>query len=123
MELNEPDSVDRLFKYTDEALLHGVVLNAGGPPTGTPLKTTMSQWDEAYQLVMRWKIELATRLAPVLAEHNYGRMLFIESQSVKQPLPSLVLSKDRKSTRLNSSHVAISYAVFCLKKKKLLTVS
>src|SRR5439155_10882336 len=25
---------------------------------------------------------------------------------------------DRKSTRLNSSHVAISYAVFCLKKKK-----
>src|SRR5207253_9548113 len=27
------------------------------------------------------------------------------------------LSADRKSTRLNSSHVAISYAVFCLKKK------
>src|SRR5439155_18402254 len=27
---------------------------------------------------------------------------------------------DRKSTRLNSSHVAISYAVFCLKKKKML---
>src|SRR5207253_10877710 len=27
-------------------------------------------------------------------------------------------SRDRKSTRLNSSHVAISYAVFCLKKKK-----
>src|SRR5690349_24203189 len=28
------------------------------------------------------------------------------------------LRKDRKSTRLNSSHVEISYAVFCLKKKK-----
>src|SRR5690625_5992722 len=28
-------------------------------------------------------------------------------------------SGDRKSTRLNSSHVAISYAVFCLKKKKM----
>src|SRR5699024_11471928 len=27
--------------------------------------------------------------------------------------------KDRKSTRLNSSHVSISYAVFCLKKKKM----
>src|SRR5690625_6618201 len=27
--------------------------------------------------------------------------------------------QDRKSTRLNSSHVAISYAVFCLKKKKI----
>src|SRR5690349_23679316 len=29
-----------------------------------------------------------------------------------------VLARDRKSTRLNSSHVEISYAVFCLKKKK-----
>src|SRR5947207_3676107 len=28
------------------------------------------------------------------------------------------LSRDRKSTRLNSSHTVISYAVFCLKKKK-----
>src|SRR5215510_15800740 len=28
------------------------------------------------------------------------------------------IARDRKSTRLNSSHVAISYAVFCLKKKK-----
>src|SRR5690625_6237838 len=31
--------------------------------------------------------------------------------------PSLARRADRKSTRLNSSHVAISYAVFCLKKK------
>src|SRR5690349_23703251 len=31
----------------------------------------------------------------------------------------LLLEQDRKSTRLNSSHVEISYAVFCLKKKKL----
>src|SRR5690349_24004374 len=30
----------------------------------------------------------------------------------------LVQTRDRKSTRLNSSHVEISYAVFCLKKKK-----
>src|SRR2546430_12590458 len=37
--------------------------------------------------------------------------------------PTLVLShnKDRKSTRLNSSHSQISYAVFCLKKKNLRT--
>src|SRR5207253_6596191 len=31
---------------------------------------------------------------------------------------SVIWRGDRKSTRLNSSHVAISYAVFCLKKKK-----
>src|SRR5690625_5330967 len=33
-------------------------------------------------------------------------------------LPELTEDGDRKSTRLNSSHVAISYAVFCLKKNK-----
>src|SRR3712207_8400517 len=35
-------------------------------------------------------------------------------------LYSVTFNKDRKSTRLNSSHANISYAVFCLKKKKLL---
>src|SRR2546426_7460756 len=33
-------------------------------------------------------------------------------------LLSPVFARDRKSTRLNSSHLVISYAVFCLKKKK-----
>src|SRR5690625_7130062 len=34
------------------------------------------------------------------------------------PATAVIRVEDRKSTRLNSSHVAISYAVFCLKKKK-----
>src|SRR3712207_8988231 len=33
-------------------------------------------------------------------------------------MPSILSTPDRKSTRLNSSHANISYAVFCLKKKK-----
>src|SRR3989442_6633561 len=37
-------------------------------------------------------------------------------EGVGQDLP--LVRRDRKSTRLNSSHVRISYAVFCLKKKK-----
>src|SRR3712207_7356439 len=41
-----------------------------------------------------------------------GRSLFV----TRQPLAQIV--RDRKSTRLNSSHANISYAVFCLKKKK-----
>src|SRR5436305_5347931 len=39
------------------------------------------------------------------------------SMKRKASAPSLMRRKDRKSTRLNSSHVRISYAVFCLKKK------
>src|SRR2546426_6054096 len=37
---------------------------------------------------------------------------------VQLHLPDHVSQRDRKSTRLNSSHLVISYAVFCLKKKK-----
>src|SRR5436305_3621691 len=36
----------------------------------------------------------------------------------RPPHPRVTTCQDRKSTRLNSSHVRISYAVFCLKKKK-----
>src|SRR5437899_8818350 len=42
-----------------------------------------------------------------------GRPVWVEQDAV----PLRV--EDRKSTRLNSSHLGISYAVFCLKKKKL----
>src|SRR5699024_2379791 len=44
-----------------------------------------------------------------------GKHYLVNSLHKTTPLK---MTKDRKSTRLNSSHVAISYAVFCLKKKK-----
>src|SRR5690625_6073192 len=48
-------------------------------------------------------------------DHLYASRVFIDHFK-KNPIEDLV---DRKSTRLNSSHVAISYAVFCLKKKTI----
>src|SRR5690606_40834144 len=50
-------------------------------------------------------------------KETYPQVLFID---INMPLMNgweLMTSIDRKSTRLNSSHVKISYAVFCLKKK------
>src|SRR5438876_7879707 len=38
------------------------------------------------------------------------------------PVPLLGSGRDRKSTRLNSSHPSISYAVFCLKKKRNISI-
>src|SRR5438477_7155078 len=38
------------------------------------------------------------------------------------PFPIRVSAGDRKSTRLNSSHMSISYAVFCLKKKNMTAI-
>src|SRR5690554_7166629 len=62
----------------------------------------------------------AKRFARQLSSHADINLLcdtFATATGVEilKNIPSLV---DRKSTRLNSSHVRISYAVFCLKKKK-----
>src|SRR3712207_8880659 len=43
--------------------------------------------------------------------------LMYETQKENRKSDELMMNKDRKSTRLNSSHANISYAVFCLKKK------
>src|SRR5690349_22005457 len=56
-------------------------------------------------------VPLGARVRRV-GEHLVGVVVFDET-----PGPAA----DRKSTRLNSSHVEISYAVFCLKKKKIKT--
>src|SRR3712207_7036314 len=55
--------------------------------------------------------------------HSYGRF-DLPTGSQHQLVESLkkLCSLDRKSTRLNSSHANISYAVFCLKKKKNITL-
>src|SRR2546426_5505979 len=51
-----------------------------------------------------------------------SRKLFMEayhkSMAGLERRRSIIKYRDRKSTRLNSSHLVISYAVFCLKKKK-----
>src|SRR5438874_5186034 len=53
-----------------------------------------------------------------LFRSRFGKSRFrlLSRKSIRQALPKLS-NRDRKSTRLNSSHVEISYAVFCLKKK------
>src|SRR3712207_8271690 len=62
-------------------------------------------------------VELVGGVEPavVLLVQGDGVALAVE---VAAPLGLDVLDQDRKSTRLNSSHANISYAVFCLKKKK-----
>src|SRR5207253_9901443 len=55
-------------------------------------------------------------------EPAFGAVVALLRQRENGPVHDILLRnlprEDRKSTRLNSSHVAISYAVFCLKKKK-----
>src|SRR2546430_11213856 len=64
----------------------------------------------------RRDVFLALRAAPVSAALA-ASAAYSASKSVA-PCVIRAVSLDRKSTRLNSSHSQISYAVFCLKKKK-----
>src|SRR5690625_6080404 len=52
-----------------------------------------------------------------ISEPAIARLLMVPFEAIGMPASML----DRKSTRLNSSHVAISYAVFCLKKNNRYT--
>jgi 3-oxoacyl-[acyl-carrier protein] reductase len=69
-----------------------MVVNAGGPPAKTVLETTLEDWDNAYNTILRWKVALTQTFVPAMMEQKYGRVLYIESSSVKQPLENLVLS-------------------------------
>src|SRR5947199_1095157 len=58
-----------------------------------------------------------SRLRKWLLGSGQGKSLDIPLGHIDQ-VPDDIPDLDRKSTRLNSSHLGISYAVFCLKKKK-----
>lgn len=77
--------------------LDGILLNAGGPPTMNCLEATTDDWNKAWSLVFLWKAELCRRLVPDMVVRGFGRVVFVESQSVKQPVPGLVLSNAVRS--------------------------
>src|SRR5437762_10555059 len=60
--------------------------------------------------------DLDRRLAHAIVDRFSVRRLIVEAPEIEDANVSRV-ERDRKSTRLNSSHRCISYAVFCLKKK------
>src|SRR5690348_2123424 len=61
----------------------------------------------------------AVYLARDVALHRHVALKVLRNDlKTREDARERILSRDRKSTRLNSSHPSISYAVFCLKKKK-----
>lgn len=76
--------------------LDGLVLNAGGPPTGSASELTYDTYRPAYRLVFEWKVQAVHALLPELKRGGRGRVVFVESQSLKQPVPGLVLSNSMR---------------------------
>src|SRR2546426_9275184 len=68
-----------------------------------------------YTTLFRSHTETNQRGVTLIGQAESGR--YADRGSTRE------IPRDRKSTRLNSSHLVISYAVFCLKKKKHLLIS
>ncbi|MFP5257140.1 MAG: SDR family oxidoreductase [Acidimicrobiia bacterium] len=69
-----------------------VVANAGGPPTGRALEVTDEQILDAVNANMLASIRLARAAVPHMRARQWGRVCFIASASVRQPIPDLALS-------------------------------
>lgn len=91
-DITHPESVKQIVSAVGGRSLYGVLVNAAGPPAKTVMETTMADWDDAYQRILRWKIDLTRQLLPLMLKNKLGRFLFVESASVKQPMENLVLS-------------------------------
>src|SRR5690606_40410111 len=75
-----------------------------------PAKIGSLSLHDALPILSKW--------VPSLRSSSATRVASRVSRWVATERATAASSRDRKSTRLNSSHVKISYAVFCLKKKK-----
>lgn len=91
-DITTPSALSEMMQLVGNRQVNGVLVNAGGPPAKMIMETTPEDWDDAYQKLLRWKVPFIQALIPSMREAGYGRILFLESQSVKQPIENLVLS-------------------------------
>jgi 3-oxoacyl-[acyl-carrier protein] reductase len=74
-----------------------LVVNAGGPPPGTFQSTSLEAWDTAYQLTLMSAVRLVHAGLPHLKRSGQGRIVFITSISVRQPIPNITLSNSLRA--------------------------
>src|SRR3712207_7550029 len=93
-----------------------------------PPSSTLFPYTTLFRSFLRVPIYVSDTVERALSEPEPSMMQFyramanqlIESAKAPGARPDERRREDRKSTRLNSSHANISYAVFCLKKKKIM---
>ena len=69
-----------------------LIVNAGGPPPGTFQSTPLESWEPAFQLTLMSAVRLVRAALAELKQSGQGRIVFITSISVRQPIPNLILS-------------------------------
>lgn len=94
-DVNDEDFIKYLIE-SQPFNLTGVFINAGGPPAATFEESSLEDWDLAYKLLIRWKIQLVKGILPILQKNQKGRVLFSESNSITRPIKNLVLSNSMR---------------------------
>src|SRR2546422_7129113 len=90
------------------------------PPRSTLFPyTTLFRSFTGSSSVERWPPLTDRAITSRHGERGQQNDRFVASRRMAAPPSAAQVSTDRKSTRLNSSHGYISYAVFCLKKKNI----
>ena len=69
-----------------------LVNNSGGPAPGSFRDFSIEDFDEAYDSVLRYNISMIKLCLPYMEEREWGRIINIASVSVKEPMPTMVLS-------------------------------
>lgn len=69
-----------------------LIANAGGPPTGSATAIEDRAWAQGFELTLMSSVRLARATMPAMIASGWGRVVFITSLSVKQPIPELTLS-------------------------------
>src|SRR5437868_11988569 len=82
-----------------------------------PPRSTLFPYTTLFRSQRRKESQTGTPVASRDSTVEYSEGLTTDSVSTRIRSGLSSANRDRKSTRLNSSHVSISYAVFCLKKK------
>ena len=86
------ETADRILDMVGDREVDGIFVNSGGPPAMSIAETRIDDWDEAYRSLLRWKVNIVKSLLPKFISQGYGRILFSESSTIKQPVENLVLS-------------------------------
>jgi 3-oxoacyl-[acyl-carrier protein] reductase len=74
-----------------------LVVNAGGPPPGTFQTTPLESWETAFQLTLMSAVRLVNAALADLKQSGQGRIVFITSISVRQPIANLILSNSLRA--------------------------
>ena len=93
-DVSRPGEPERLVEMAANELggLDILVVNAGGPPFGTFQDVPLEAWDGAFQLTLMSAVRLVRSALPHLKRSDQGRIVFISSISVRQPIGNLALS-------------------------------